>query len=126
MLHFDLRGSFAPDGPRMAVCPHCWELNRHAQRLCGRCGADMHLVLQESGGLRLTAAVQSPVPVRSGDRLSPLQRMVVFGFVIALFAAQVLAAIYASSWRVAPLTGEPVPLSGSPADGAAPAPGGGP
>lgn len=91
----------------MAVCPHCWELNRHARRLCGRCGADMHLVLQESGGLRHTAAVQSPVPVRIRDRLSPVQRMVVLGFVLLLFAAQILAVIYASSWPALPAAGEP-------------------
>lgn len=120
MRRFDLRGSFAPDGPRMAVCPHCWEINRHAQRLCGRCGADMHLVLQESGGLRLTAAVQSPVPVRVGDRLSPIQRMVVLGFVLLLFAAQVLAVFYASSWRPLPVAGSP------PADETVPAAGGAP
>jgi hypothetical protein len=107
MRRLDLRGSFAPDGPRMAVCPHCWELNRHAQRLCGRCGADMHLVLQESGGLRRTAAVQSPGPVRASERLSPLQRMLVLGFVLLLFAAQVLAVIQAASWRALSATGQP-------------------
>ncbi len=119
MRRFDLRGRFAPDGPRMAVCPHCWEINGHAQRLCGRCGADMHLVLQESGGLRLTAPIQSPVPVRARERLSPVQRLLVLGFVLILFAAQVLIAIYASSWRAV----APVP---QPTDPTAPAPGGPP
>jgi len=86
----------------MAVCPHCWEINHHAQRLCGRCGADMHLVLQESGGLRMTAPVQSPMPVRARDRLSPVQRTFVLCVVLVLFAVQVLVAIYASNWRATP------------------------
>src|SRR5687768_6431112 len=46
----------------LLVCPHCWNVNMYALRLCGRCGADMSTALQESGGLRWTAAVQSPVP----------------------------------------------------------------
>lgn len=110
----DLRGAFAPEGPWMAVCPHCWEINGHAQRLCGRCGADMHLVLQESGGLRLTAPVQSPMPVRAHDRLSPFQRLLVLCFVLLLFGAQVLVALFASSRRVLPLPGD-VPAPAAPA-----------
>ena len=88
------RAAHAPAGS-LAVCPHCWNVNRYALRLCGRCGADMHLLLQESGGLRRTAAVQSPVPVRVGSRLSLKQRVLVLGFVIALVAAQILAAVFA-------------------------------
>jgi hypothetical protein len=64
----DLRTASAPERDVLSVCPHCWEVNIRAHRLCGRCGADMHTVLQESGGLRWTAAVQSPVPVRGGGR----------------------------------------------------------
>ena len=79
----------------LAVCPHCWGVNPHADRLCGRCGADMTTLLQESGGLRATAPVQSPVPVRVRDRLSPLQRALVLAFVFTLVAAQVLTAVFA-------------------------------
>jgi hypothetical protein len=93
----DLRGVFAPDGRPIAVCPHCWEVNRRVERLCGRCGADMNLLLQESGGLRATAAIQSPVPVRVGSRLSALQRLLVLLFVLILFAGQVLSAIFAGA-----------------------------
>lgn len=89
------RSAYVSDATRFAVCPHCWGVNPHADRLCGRCGADMHTVLQESGGLRATAPVQSPVPVRAGNRLSLLQRVLVFAFVLTLFAAQVLAAVLA-------------------------------
>jgi predicted amidophosphoribosyltransferase len=85
----------APASTRFAVCPHCWGVNPDADRLCARCGADMHTLLQESGGLRATAPVQSPVPVRVRGRLSPLQRALVLAFVVTLFAAQVLAAVFA-------------------------------
>ena len=102
--HRFFRAAHAPVGS-LAVCPHCWNVNRYALRLCGRCGADMHLLLQESGGLRRTAAVQSPVPVRVSSRLSLKQRVLVLGFVIALVAAQILAAVFAG--RTFPL--EPAP-----------------
>jgi hypothetical protein len=96
----DLRNAYAPGGAGpLAVCPHCWEVNVRAFRLCGRCGADMHLALQESGGLRLTAPVQSPVPVRVGARLSPLQRALVLCFVALLVIAQIVGALYASTRR---------------------------
>jgi hypothetical protein len=49
----------------------------------------MNLLLQESGGLRRTAAVQSPVPVRA--TLSLLQRVLVFTFVVLLAMAHLLA-----------------------------------
>lgn len=89
----------------MTICPHCWELNLHADRLCGRCGADMRLVLQESGGLRRTAAVQSPVPVRGRQPLSVAQRLVVLAFVILLFLVQLIGALYASASRFSPPAG---------------------
>ncbi len=54
--------------------------------------ADMSTLLQESGGMRATAPVQSPVPVRAGSRLSRGQRLVVLGFVVLLALAQILAA----------------------------------
>lgn len=92
----------------ISICPHCWEVNRWASRLCGRCGADMTLLLQESGGLRATAAVQSPVPVRVGSRLSPLQRFLVLVFVVILFAAQVMSAVFAAAARFIPASPEPV------------------
>jgi hypothetical protein len=68
----------------------------------------MTLILQESGGLRATAAVQSPVPVRVGARLSPVQRVLVLVFVAILFAAQIMTAIYAAAWRFVPARDEPV------------------
>ncbi len=93
--HVSPRLPFAPVSQSLAVCPHCWGVNPHADRLCARCGADMHTLLQESGGLRATAPVQSPVPVQARARLSPLQRALVLAFVVTLVAAQVLAAVFA-------------------------------
>lgn len=77
------------------MCPHCWGVNVGAERLCGRCGADMTLLLQESGGLRRTPAVQSPVPVRVAGRLGPLARAALLLF----------TALLAIAWLVAPLLG---------------------
>lgn len=59
-------------------------------RLCGRCGADMRTIFQESGGLRRVAPVQSPVPVGVGRRLRTSQRVILAAFV-ALLAAWYLA-----------------------------------
>lgn len=82
-------------------------------RLCARCGAAMDTYLQESGGLRRTAPIQSPVPVGAAERLSRFQRMVVGVFVA------VLALTY-----LAHLVPQPVP---APADADVPvSPGGGP
>jgi hypothetical protein len=53
----------------------------------------MTLALQESGGLRRTAAVQSPVPVRRSARLSPVQRAIVLAFVLLLALAHLVAAL---------------------------------
>lgn len=100
---------------RLSVCPHCWGVNPQAERLCGRCGADMRLLLQESGGMRRTAAVQSPVPVR--PRLSPVQRGLVLGFLVLLALAHLLGALQGLGRRPgAPLpqplgSGLQVPLS---------------
>lgn len=66
-----------------SVCPHCWMVNPGAFRLCGRCGAQMDTLLQESGGLRRTAPIQSPVPV-AGARLGPAARVVLGFFVLVL------------------------------------------
>jgi hypothetical protein len=110
--------SAVASGVTMTVCPHCWELNLHADRLCGRCGADMQLVLQESGGLRRTAAVQSPVPVGGRASLTLVQRLVVLTFVILLFLVQVIGAIYASASRPSPPFG---PTPGPTPPGATPA-----
>jgi len=79
-----------PSGP--SICPHCWEVNRRSYRLCGRCGADMTLLLQESGGLRRTAPVQSPVPVR-GRRLSRIQRLIVAAFAALIALSYVAGAL---------------------------------
>lgn len=94
-----------------AVCPHCWMVNPGAFHLCVRCGADMSTTLQESGGLRWAAPIQSPVPAPGRPRLSLVQRVLVGAFV----------AILALSW-LAPLAG----LAGSGAErtGAVPASGG--
>ncbi len=90
-----LRPLSAPAGGAVAVCPHCWGLNPGGKRLCGRCGADMTLVLQESGGLRRTAPVQSPVPVRVAGRLGVGARAVLL----------VMTALLALAWVAAPLVG---------------------
>ncbi len=90
-----LRPLSAPTGGDVAVCPHCWGLNVGGERLCGRCGADMTLLLQESGGLRRTPAVQSPVPVRVAHRLGVATRAVLL----------VVTALLALAWLVAPLLG---------------------
>lgn len=87
----------------LSVCPHCWAVNARTERLCARCGADMRLLLQESGGLRRTAAIQSPVPVR--PRLSILQRAMVLTFLLLLALAQVLGAIHGLGRR----PGAPLP-----------------
>ena len=77
-----LRPLAAPLGATPSVCPHCWMVNPGAFQLCARCGASMETFLQESGGLRRTAPVQSPVPVHG--RLSLPQRVVVGLFLIVL------------------------------------------
>lgn len=68
----------------------------------------MDTCLQESGGLRSTAPVQSPVPVGAGDRLSGFQRMVV-GFFVAALAFTYLAHLVPQP-RGAP-SEAPVPVS---------------
>ena len=52
----------------------------------------MTLRLQESGGERWAAAVQSPVPVRGRSRLSRAQRALLFGVVVLFCLGQVLYA----------------------------------
>ena len=47
----------------------------------------METLLQESGGLRRTAAVQSPIPVAAAGRLTRLQRAVIGAFVATLATA---------------------------------------
>ncbi len=88
-----LRPQSAPAGGAVAICPHCWGLNPGGERLCGRCGADMTLLLQESGGLRRTAPVQSPVPVHV--RLGIVARAVLL----------LMTALLALAWLIAPLVG---------------------
>jgi hypothetical protein len=73
----------APVARGPSVCPHCWMVNPGPFRLCGRCGAQMDTLLQESAGLRRTAPIQSPVPV-AGARIGPLGRVVLGAFVILL------------------------------------------
>ena len=76
-----MRPSERSGGP--SVCPHCWMVTPGAFRLCGRCGAQMDTLLQESGGLRRTAPIQSPVPV-AGTRIGPVARVVLGVFVVVL------------------------------------------
>lgn len=76
--------------PDFAICPHCWHLNGPLSRVCLKCRSDMTLLLQESGGARWTAAVQSPVPVRGRVGLSRLQRTLLFGVVLLFCLGQVV------------------------------------
>ncbi len=96
----------APAGRVPAVCPHCWMVNPGPFRLCGRCGADMDTHLQESGGLRRTAPVQSPVPVGGGARLSPLQRGLLGAFVALLALGHLALLLPASAPDLAGQAGE--------------------
>ena len=111
MARLGFRNVCAPAaGGPISICPHCWGVNVLVERLCGRCGADMHLLLQESGGLRATSPVQSPVPVRARGRLSPLQRALVLCFVVLLAAAHLVGALYMGTRRavgVAPIPPTP-------------------
>jgi hypothetical protein len=88
-----LRPLSAPGVEHPSICPHCWNVNPGPFRLCARCGASMETFLQESGGLRRTAAVQSPVPV--ARRLSVPQRILVC-LVVLLLAFTYLAPAAAS------------------------------
>ena len=54
-------------------------------RLCARCGASMETFLQESAGLRRTAATQSPLPMTG--RLTVLQRVVLGFFLVTMALA---------------------------------------
>jgi hypothetical protein len=93
-------GAPSEDPYGVAVCPHCWYVNPGAFRLCAGCHADMRTILQESGGLRQTAPVQSPMPVRA--RLTPLQRVLVLGFLVLLAVGNALAAFAPRTPRLAP------------------------
>jgi hypothetical protein len=77
----------------LLVCPHCWNVNLYALRLCGRCGADMNTALQESGGLRWAAAVQSPVPQPNARPLSLWLRAVLLVLVALLALARLVAPV---------------------------------
>jgi len=98
-----LRPLTAPGVEHPSVCPHCWNVNPGPFLLCARCGASMETILQESGGLRRTPAVQSPVPV--ARRLSFTQRVVI-GCFLALMALAYLSHLL------------PVPPQALPAEGA--------
>lgn len=100
-----LRPHSAPDpAGHLSVCPHCWNVNRGAARLCARCGADMAMALQESGGARRTAAVQSPVPVGVSSRLRPFQRALLAGFLALFTLGLIMGALahHPDAGRVAP------------------------
>lgn len=77
----------------VAVCPHCWMVNPGPFKLCARCGAAMDTHLQESGGLRVTAPVQSPVPVGAASRLGPLTRAML-GMCVVVLALSYLALLF--------------------------------
>lgn len=83
------RAASSTDEVGARVCPHCWMVNPGPFVLCARCGADMRTLLQESGGLRRTAPVQSPVPVGNA-RLGPVTR-VVLGLCVLTLALSYLA-----------------------------------
>lgn len=107
-----LRPHSAPaEGDAPTICPHCWMVNPGPFRLCGRCGADMGTVLQESGGLRRTAPVQSPVPQPGVGGRSLGQRVVLALFVVLLalsWLAQLVppSAVDGSAPRPVPASGE--------------------
>jgi len=61
----------------------------------------METLLQESGGLRRTAAVQSPVPVASAERLTRLQKAVI-GVFVATLATAYLIQLVPHSWTTSP------------------------
>jgi hypothetical protein len=80
----------------LRVCPHCWNVNTHVLRLCGRCGADMSSALQESGGMRWSAPVQSPVPQPTGRRLPLWLRAILLLLVVLLVIARLVAPLVTS------------------------------
>ena len=96
----------APGAEHPSVCPHCWNVNPGPFRLCARCGASMETFLQESGGLRRTAPVQSPMPV--SRRLSLAQRVVLGAFLV------LMALAYLSQLMPVPPT---APAASTPAGG---------
>lgn len=100
----------APRGGDPAICPHCWMVNPGPFKLCARCGASMETYLQESGGLRRTAPLQSPVPVQAGGRLSRVQRAVV-GLFLAVLALGYLAHLLPMP-RTAAVVPGPAPTQG--------------
>ena len=95
----------------LTVCPHCWMVNPGPCRLCGRCGADVNTLLQESGGLRRTAPVQSPVPVSASHRLSPLQRVTVAAFVLLLVLSYLILLLPPSPDGAEPYAGPGAPAT---------------
>lgn len=105
-----LRPLTAPGGCDPAICPHCWMVNPGPFRLCARCGASMETYLQESGGLRRTAPVQSPMPVQAGGRLTPLQRAVV-GLFLAVMALGYLSQLLPAP-KAASAAARPAPTQG--------------
>jgi hypothetical protein len=97
------------DEGTLRVCPHCWNVNTHVLRLCGRCGADMNSALQESGGMRWSAAVQSPVPQPTGRRL-PLWLRAILLLLVVLLAIARLVAPLVTSMTLRHSTHQPVPI----------------
>lgn len=77
-------------------------------RLCARCGADMETLLQETGGLRRVAPVQSPVPVH-GTQLGLLSRMVLAAFVVVLALGYLAHLLPAPRSPAPPSTSTPAP-----------------
>ena len=65
----------------------------YALQLCGRCGADMSTALQESGGLRWAAPVQSPVPQPNARTLSVWLRAVLLLLVALLAVVRLIAPV---------------------------------
>ncbi len=92
------------------ICPHCWEVNPGAFALCARCGADMSTILQESAGMRRTAAVQSPVPVAAAKRLGVGQRIMLGVFIVMMALSY---GVYLLPQR-GPVPSGPTPASATP------------
>ena len=97
-----IRPLTAPGVEHPSICPHCWNVNPGPFRLCARCGASMESFLQESAGLRRTAAVQSPVPVQR--RLPLGQRLLLALFVLLLVLANAAPLIPAAAGSLLPQT----------------------
>lgn len=72
---------------------------------------DTHL--QESGGLRRTAPIQSPIPVEASDRLNAFQRALV-GIFVAVLALGYLSYLLPRPVPIPAISPVPVSPGGAP------------